>query len=455
MKLKWRGLQFEHYILGILLAVEWIMSFTFLGYIHIPPISITTAHIPIVVIACLFGPVESSVAGLFFGLGSMYKASALYVMLGDRIFSPFQTDFPIGSILLSVGTRVLFGFLMGCIFKIVNKSRYKWAGKSLAALIATPLHALLVYGAMGILFPESGFNYKSSFRWGVNDYAIAAICILAVILSDIIYHSSFVTHYKNVINDSESRQRWSVKMKISLFIIIIFVFCIAAFSTIYFASRTEYMFGVYGIKVTKKIAQDILHLQVQFLAAMISLNFILIVIILMIYNYMKHREYMGEMDALTNVMGRRLFLNYCTKCQNDRDDIDNKSKRKGWFLFIDIDWFKQINDTLGHTVGDETLKQIAESLKNIFSSYGAVGRVGGDEFAVIINEKMTKEQLEEQLKKFLLDISTILPERTVSCSIGVYHFGFPKSQKELLTRTDDALYKAKEKGRACYVILDE
>ena len=105
---------------------------------------------------------------------------------------------------------------------------------------------------------------------------------------------------------------------------------------------------------------------------------------------------------------------------------------------------------MGHTVGDETLKQIAKSLKNIFSSYGAVGRVGGDEFAVIINEKMTKEQLEEQLKKFLLDISAILPERTVSC-----HFGFPKSQKELLTRTDDALYKAKEKGRACYVILDE
>ena len=86
---------------------------------------------------------------------------------------------------------------------------------------------------MGILFPESGFNYKSSFRWGVNDYAIAAICILAVILSDIIYHSSFVTHYKNVINDSELRQHWSVKMKMSLFIIIIFVFCIAAFSRIY------------------------------------------------------------------------------------------------------------------------------------------------------------------------------------------------------------------------------
>ena len=93
MKLKWRGLQFEHYILGILLAVEWIMSFTFLGYIHIAPISVTTAHIPIVVIACLFGPVESSVAGLFFGLGSMYKASAFYVTSNDRVFSPFDEPF--------------------------------------------------------------------------------------------------------------------------------------------------------------------------------------------------------------------------------------------------------------------------------------------------------------------------------------------------------------------------
>ncbi len=114
MKLKWRGLQFEHYILGILLGsrVDYVIYFfrDIFIYLLFP---LLTAHIPSVVIACLFGPVESSVAGLFFGLGSMYKASALYVKLGDRIFSPFQTDFPIGSILLRVGTRVLFGFLMG------------------------------------------------------------------------------------------------------------------------------------------------------------------------------------------------------------------------------------------------------------------------------------------------------------------------------------------------------
>ena len=104
MNTTWETHKFEHYIFSLLLAVEVIMSFTFLGYVHIPPISITTAYIPIVITACLFGPAEASLSGLLFGLGSLYKASATYVMPADAVFSPFRSDFPIGSILLSVGT---------------------------------------------------------------------------------------------------------------------------------------------------------------------------------------------------------------------------------------------------------------------------------------------------------------------------------------------------------------
>ena len=118
MNTTWETHKFEHYIFSLLLAVEVIMSFTFLGYVHIPPISITTAYI-----ACLFGPAESSLAGLLFGLGSLYKASATYVMPADAVFSPFRSDFPIGSILLSVGTRVLFGFLLGCLFQLARKRK--------------------------------------------------------------------------------------------------------------------------------------------------------------------------------------------------------------------------------------------------------------------------------------------------------------------------------------------
>ena len=86
MNTTWETHKFEHYIFSLLLAVEVIMSFTFLGYVHIPPISITTAYIPIIITACLFGPAEASLAGLLFGLGSLYKASATYVMPADAVF---------------------------------------------------------------------------------------------------------------------------------------------------------------------------------------------------------------------------------------------------------------------------------------------------------------------------------------------------------------------------------
>lgn len=211
------------------------------------------------------------------------------------------------------------------------------------------------------------------------------------------------------------------------------------------------MLSEHGVTVTEAISRDLLHLQIQFLISMLALNFILLLLILIIYRYMKYREYRGEMDYLTGVMGRRLFLHHCKEIQTDGTKNET---RMGWFLFLDVDWFKKINDTFGHTVGDETLKKIAQSLQNILGSYGAVGRVGGDEFAVIIEVEMSREELEEKLKSFLEEISGILSEVTVSCSIGACHFKFPQEVKQLLTETDHVLYKAKAHRRACFVIQE-
>ena len=185
---------------------------------------------------------------------------------------------------------------------------------------------------------------------------------------------------------------------------------------------------------------------------MLALNFILILIILMVYRYMKYREYLGEMDPLTDVMGRRMFLHHCEMIQTGGR---KNGPEKGWFLFLDVDWFKKINDTLGHMVGDKTLQMVAQNLEHTFGKYGAVGRVGGDEFAVMIEKKMTRAQLQERLMQFEKAVSTILTEGKVSCSIGVYHFTFPQEIKHLLRETDNALYAAKERGRACFVIYEE
>lgn len=405
---KWKHLKFEKYIFVLLLAIELIMSFTFLGFIHIDPISLTTAYIPIVVAGCLLGPLESTLIGLVFGLASMYKASALYVVSDDKIFSPLYSGNPIGSILLSVGSRVLFGFVIGYLFSLIKGRKYEKIGIWILSLISQWIHAFLVFTVMGACFPQLGYTGMSTFHMGINDALIALCCLFWVEVAYKIYHKERIQKYKDAVNQSLDDPYLSSKMVAISSGISFLIICIAIFSTGYFAERSTYMLKQHRVHVTRTI----------------------------------------EIDSLTGVMGRRLFLQHCQNIQSDQ----RIHGHQGWFLFLDVDWFKQINDKLGHIAGDETLKKFAMFLKEQFEPYGAVGRVGGDEFAVMIEEEMSQEALEEEMKQFFQNISGIQKEVTVSCSIGVYRFKYPKTIKELLTKTDEILYEAKANGRGCFVI---
>ena len=185
------------------------------------------------------------------------------------------------------------------------------------------------------------------------------------------------------------------------------------------------------------------------MVASLCLNIISVILLLSVYKYMSYKEYRGEMDELTGVMGRRMFLYHCDKAQAADD---GNQERNGWFLFVDVDYFKSINDTFGHSVGDKVLSEIASNLQSTFEDSGKVGRIGGDEFAVLIGEHMAPQELRRKLEQFLKDISGIVPEKKTSCSIGAYQFVFPKNVKHILTETDEMLYEAKENGRACYVM---
>ena len=405
---KWKHLKFEKYVFVLLLAIELIMSFTFLGFIHIDPISLTTAYIPIVVAGCLLGPLESTLIGLVFGLASMYKASALYVVSDDKIFSPLYSGNPIGSILLSVGSRVLFGFVIGYLFSIIKGRKYEKIGIWILSLISQWIHAFLVFTVMGACFPQLGYTGMSTFHMGINDALIALCCLFWVEVAYKIYHKERIQKYKDAVNQSLDDPYLSSKIVAISSGISFLIICIAIFSTGYFAERSTYMLKQHRVHVTRTI----------------------------------------EIDFLTGVMGRRLFLQHCQNIQSDQ----RIHGHQGWFLFLDVDWFKQINDKLGHIAGDETLKKFAMFLKGQFEPYGAVGRVGGDEFAVMIEEEMSQEALEEEMKQFFQNISGIQKEVTVSCSIGVYRFTYPKTIKELLTKTDEILYEAKANGRGCFVI---
>jgi diguanylate cyclase (GGDEF)-like protein len=125
-------------------------------------------------------------------------------------------------------------------------------------------------------------------------------------------------------------------------------------------------------------------------------------------------------------------------------------------MFIDLDGFKGINDSLGHIAGDELIRQAAFRLSNCVSEAGTVGRLGGDEFAVVLPfpiNKATPAKMSERLIATLAQPFNIgSAEIHVTASIGVARF--PEdgdTRAELLRKADTAMYRAKETGRGRYV----
>ena len=440
---------FDRYIFAMLIALEFLMSFTFLGYIHLPPISITTAYIPILVAACILGVPQAAVVGTVFGLCSMYKASATYVMASDMVFSPFLSGAPVKSLLLSVGTRTLFGLLIGLLFSWAKKTKHRKIGFAVIAACASRLQAAMVFSAMGLLFPTLGFNIvdTTTFIPG-RGIPLALFCVAIVGMADALYSCKAVQQLRFCLDQSLVGSGISRHMKKGVIGLVVFILCMTVIAALYFTQRTVYMLGKHDVFIVGDAGKDLLHLQVQFMIVTLSLNMILLFLFLAVYQYMSYQRYLRDLDALTGVMGRRLFFYHCESVQ-ERDE----KQGNGWFLFLDVDYFKTINDTCGHPTGDRVLREIADALKRIFSACGAVGRVGGDEFAVMIEEAMTEERLRQKIETFRENISGILPEfRHISCSIGVCRFAYPQDVQNLLTQTDKILYQAKKRGRDCYVI---
>lgn len=150
----------------------------------------------------------------------------------------------------------------------------------------------------------------------------------------------------------------------------------------------------------------------------------------------------AEYDALTGILNRRAYEQICKKCAEEKDKIA--------LLLIDMDNFKNINDTYGHSGGDEALKALAKHLKETFRLGDYVCRIGGDEFAVVL--RGIKAKADEAIVRKIRYINELLADldggiRHVSVSAGaaMSDEGFTK---ELSEKADKALYYTKEHGRA-------
>jgi diguanylate cyclase len=154
-------------------------------------------------------------------------------------------------------------------------------------------------------------------------------------------------------------------------------------------------------------------------------------------------------DPLTGLYNRRAF----EECLNHTVGLNRLFGYPATMLLIDIDHFKQVNDTYGHAVGDAVLKAVAEQIVRVCkrrSDFAA--RYGGEEFAVILRETTLREaqrmahQLAERTRQHPVPLPNAEPIR-VTVSIGVSELAVNESAEEWFQRTDALLYQAKHRGR--------
>jgi len=127
---------------------------------------------------------------------------------------------------------------------------------------------------------------------------------------------------------------------------------------------------------------------------------------------------------------------------------------------IDIDHFKNINDTYGHTVGDEVLQKLAGELRQHIRHPDTIGRYGGEEFLVILPHSMLQAAIQqaERLCRHVrsLLIKTNEAEISLTISIGIAQYKIQKEDwQTFLSRADSMLYRAKNNGRDQWVVSEE
>ena len=160
---------------------------------------------------------------------------------------------------------------------------------------------------------------------------------------------------------------------------------------------------------------------------------------------------MANYDNLTGLPNRRLLMNYLSQAIT----LVRRRALYAAVLFIDLDRFKLINDTLGHSAGDELLKEVAERLKKCVRLSDTVGRLGGDEFIVLLPDI---EQIEDIIIicnriNTIFDSTLKIGEHEVSVMMSIGISVYPTDGEDgeaLLRKADVAMYRAKSDGKSCY-----
>ena len=155
-------------------------------------------------------------------------------------------------------------------------------------------------------------------------------------------------------------------------------------------------------------------------------------------------------DSATGLLNKKASAEYAI------DHLNRKDNKTKWVIMMDIDDFKNINDTFGHLFGDLVIQKAAHIMKQVVGRRGIIGRFGGDEFFMLLEDVPTRDDLKTLLKTMVKNFYyEFAPQFNMTVSIGVAQYPQNASDYETLVgMADKALYIAKEKGKNRHIIYD-
>ncbi|MGA2214119.1 MAG: EAL domain-containing protein [Bryobacteraceae bacterium] len=163
-------------------------------------------------------------------------------------------------------------------------------------------------------------------------------------------------------------------------------------------------------------------------------------------------EFQARHDSLTGLPNRSYFMELLNAALREAET--DAGQRPGYLavLFIDLDRFKQINDILGHAMGDRLLREVGQRLKRLLTPDDLAGRMGGDEFIIVLTRQVDEEAVAQASQEFLVALRAPHQmednELFVTASIGVAIYPrHGKTVAELLRNADLAMYHAKNSGK--------
>jgi diguanylate cyclase (GGDEF)-like protein/PAS domain S-box-containing protein len=170
----------------------------------------------------------------------------------------------------------------------------------------------------------------------------------------------------------------------------------------------------------------------------------------------KRMEYMAHHDALSGLPNRVLIKDRAIQIIERAKRYDKKVA----LLFVDLDGFKTINDTFGHSVGDILLKNVASRLQGCIRASDTISRQGGDEFLIILPDIVDEEDVKSIADKLINDfkISFNINDNLISTSASIGVAFYPEhgtNFEQLLQSADAAMYKAKETGKNTYCFYSQ